>query len=45
MAYSLHIKPFWPREVAQEIKNISPHKPPGYDLIAGKVPDSYQDGH
>jgi hypothetical protein len=34
---SLPIKPFSPRQVAQEIKNINPHKAPGYDLITGKL--------
>jgi hypothetical protein len=31
---SLPIKPFSPREVVQEIKNINPHKA---DLITGKI--------
>jgi hypothetical protein len=34
---SLPIKRFSPRAVAQEIKNINPHKAPGYDLITGKI--------
>jgi hypothetical protein len=33
----LPIKPFSPREVVQEIKNINPHKAPGYDLFTGKI--------
>jgi hypothetical protein len=34
---SLPIKPFSPIEGAQKIKNIYPHRAPGYDLIAGKI--------
>jgi hypothetical protein len=34
---SLPIKPFSPREVVQEIKNINSHKARGYDLITGKI--------
>jgi hypothetical protein len=34
---SLSIKPFSPREEAQEIKNINPHKATGYNLITGKI--------
>jgi hypothetical protein len=34
---SLPLKPFSPREVEQEIKNINPHKAHGYDLITGKI--------
>jgi hypothetical protein len=34
---SLPIKPFSPREVLQEIKNINPYKAPGYELITGKI--------
>jgi hypothetical protein len=33
----LPIKPFSPRKVAQEIKNINLHKAPVYDLITGKI--------
>jgi hypothetical protein len=33
---SLPIRPFLPREVVQEIKNMKPHKAPSYD-ITGKI--------
>jgi hypothetical protein len=31
------IKPFSPRELVQEIKNINPYKVPGYDPITEKI--------
>jgi hypothetical protein len=34
---SLPIKPFSPREVAQEIKSMNHYKVPGYDLITRKT--------
>jgi hypothetical protein len=34
---SLPIKPFSPREVVQEIKNINPHKASCYGLITGEI--------